>query len=337
MTTDTFKTDWLSLKEMIESGALPSPKSVMWEGIVRDFKPSAPIEDASDLFGPQALRGYNFLRKQDEPALLPLDKAWLWLTFAASAFLRKASNAAWNFNLNSARLPSLMTYPKFGRALRALKLWDEYAAFCGELGISTGSFNTSNLFHLSRVAKAIPGLPSKDLSVLEVGAGTGNMAIMLWKLGLVKRYVIVDLPEMLLYSSRTIRHFLPDAPFHFAHRHPDGTLKIPDEGFLFVPNRDFARLPDDAFDLCINIGSFQEMSRSQVYGYLELFQRSSKAGGHILTLNRRKTVGDWDNNPLAYPYGPNEILRWEPDPFLFMALRVDRMDPFYLRTEKVRK
>lgn len=333
--TGDFETQWRELKRLVESGELPSPKSAMWRNLAKDFSAGSPEDESRELFGPHSLRGYNFLRREYVPADLPLHKAFLWLTFAASAGLRKLSNAAWSFNLDRLAYAGLMGYPKYHRTLDAMGLGEEYRAFCGELGISPDSHNTSQLFYVSRRVRAIEGLP-RGGTVLEVGAGTGNLAIMLHKLGLARRYVIVDLPEMLLHSSRTIRRYLPDVPVRFALQDGDGPLALPESGFLLVPNARFERLPGGFADLCVNIGSFQEMSREQVWGYMGLFRRASRLGAHWLTLNRRKTVGDWDNNPLLYPYGDNEVLRWEPDDFTFMALRVDRKDPFFLRVERVK-
>lgn len=330
---DTFQADWASLKELVATGGIESPKSEFWNIVVKDFE-TGPSADAADLFRADTSRDYNFLSRAQDGASAA--KAWLWATFLGSVAFKRAAHALWDFNLNRPATGHLMGYPRYTRELKRQGLWTDYARFCRELGLSTNSYNTAKLFCYASQIAALP-LPASGRRTLEVGGGTGNLAMMLSRGRADGLHVIVDLPEMILYSSRTLRHFFPDRPIRFSHRLEGATLALPDEGFLFVPHVDAGRLPSDAFDLCVNIDSFQEMSRNQVFGYLALFQRAARPGALIFTVNRRKRIGDWDNNPLTYPYGPNEVLRWEADPFTFHALQAERLDANLIRAERVRK
>lgn len=214
----------------------------------------------------------------------------------------------------------------------------EYVAFCKELGISTASFNTAKLFYVSSLLRDTLAYSGQALSILEIGGGTGNTAVMLAKRFVVSQYVIVDLPEMILHSSMTIRHFFPDVPVYFSHC-VDSDLLTLKRGFFFVFPHDIARIPDNVFDICLNIDSFQEMTADQVVGYLSLVQRAAKDGGSLINLNRRRIINDFDNNPFLYPYcRANEIVRWETDPFMFRALNVSGLkDPHVLRIERIRR
>lgn len=328
MTTDAFQTDWLDLKTAIAEGRVASPKSAMWSNLIKDF-------DAS---GSDALsagrRSYNFLRLDSETAGARAEKLLLSAAFLASVAFKRLSGALWNYNLNGVRHGWLVAYPRFNRVMRDLGLSAEYADFCAERGLTVDNFNAAKLFYISRQTE-LDSLPASP-AILEVGGGTGTLAVLQWLKRKPKLYVIVDLPEMLLHSSRTIHHMIPDAPTHFAHRMPAGPLTLPSSGFLFVPHTDAARLPAGAFDLCLNIDSLQEMSREQVEGYMKLFGRAGRAGALMMTLNRRKTVGGWDNNPLVYPYPPSDILRWETDPFMLNTLRAERKDSWLLRFERLK-
>lgn len=330
MTTDTFKDDWNDLKTAIAEGRIQSPKSEMWRNAIRDFEGAG----ADHALSP-GRRDYNFMAREAEPFGARLEKAWLTATFLGSVFLKRLSGVLWDFNLNRARHGWLMGYPRFKRFLQARGLWQEYAAFCAERGLVADNFNAAKLFYVSR----IPELREAGAApaVLEIGGGTGTLAVLLSLRLKPRLYTIVDLPEMMLHSSRTVRHMLPDMPIHFAHRMPAGPLKLPERGFFFVPHVDAHRLPSAAFDLALNIDSFQEMSRDQVWGYLDLVGRVGKPGAILATLNRRKTVGAFDNNPLTYPYPPSEVLRWETDPYMLNGLRAERADSWLIRVERLRK
>jgi hypothetical protein len=331
--SDAFEADWSALKQAVASGRIESPKSEFWDVVVEDFT-QGPSADPADLFKADTSRDYNFLHRTRDGAAAA--KAWQNLTFLASVAFKRAAHALWDFNLNRPANGHLMAYPRYKRELRRQGLGPAYERFCNELGLSTDSYNTAKLFCYASQVSALP-LPSSRRRTLEVGGGTGNMAMLLSR-GLPDAlHVIVDLPEMLLYSSRTLRHFFPDRPMAFSHSRPGASLELPESGFLFVHHTDARRVPSDAFDLCINIDSFQEMSQPQVAGYLALFQRAAKPGARIFTVNRRKRIGDWDNNPLTYPYGPNKVVRWEADPFTFHSLQAERLDANLIREEIVQK
>jgi putative sugar O-methyltransferase len=330
---DTFEEDWLYLKDLLERRAIGSEKSAIWESLIQGFSAAGAVDD---LFKEQKNRGYNFLRSGTESRLTPPAKIFQWATFAASVFFKKLSGRLWDVNLNFSRSGHLLGYPRYRLSLKRRGLWDEYRTFCEGLGMCPDSYNTAkSYFFADLILKSLPG--SGPFNVMEIGAGAGILAVMLLKKAPISRYVIVDLPEMLLLSSRTLRHLCPDRPVRFSSCQAAGELALPERATLMTPSQDAARLPGDAFDLCLNIDSFQEMSREQVADYLSLAQRTAKNGATFLTVNRRKTVGSYDNNPLLYPYRANEVLRWQTEPFLFEVLKTGWQDPHLLRVEKIRK
>lgn len=324
---DDFERAWTTLREDIASGRLASPKSPFWELLVRDFS----HQDASEpVSGARGARGYGFVPLSDETSSLRASKLLLWATFAAAAALQRAAREAWNVNLAGAGRSHLLGYPSPRRTLRSLGLDSDYVRQCAELGISPDSMSTAKAYYLARRLAAAVGGASGGLRVLEVGGGTGNFAVFLSRLLPTAHYAIVDLPEMLLHSSLNIRRFFPEKPAAFLSENSP----VPAAGYLFAPSVRASRLPSASFDACVSVDAMQEMDADQVAGYLALFQRCAKPGSLIMTLNRRKQIGSYDNNPLLYPYGPNRVLEWETDAFMHAALRSERRDGFLLRLER---
>jgi hypothetical protein len=345
-----FADAWNDLRTSVERGTVSSPKSPAWEELIRDFRLGGDFREIErELFGATRWRSYNFCREDRGRRIDSLRRGWLRLTFLASAALRRLSGRLWSPNVGSAvhahrhvadpeGQSQLMAYPRFETALRRQDLWDAYRQTCADLHVTPFSFHTAKLYYVSSLVRRwLPPDRSTELCVLEIGAGLGNLCVLLQKQLPVRQYVILDLPEMVLLSSITIRHFFPDLPIHFSHLSTDPVLRLPDRGVLFCYPQDVSRLPSDVFDLTVNVDSFQEMTEAQVGDYLPFVQRAAKDGGLALNLNRRTRVGDFDNNPLLYPYAPaNEVLIWEPDPFMFESLDISgRRDAHMLRVERV--
>lgn len=326
MSADAFSTDWSRLRRAIADGQLPSPKSEMWRRLIADFP--APEDAAADDFARNSLRGYGFSLPGREA--LPLERLLLWASFVAEKALRRGVLAFGRLGTELMPTESLSGYPRFRLFLRRSGLEREYLDACGRLGVSPDSLSTAKAFWVRSIVKPL-GLPS-DARILEIGAGAGNLAVLLRDLLPGCSYTVVDLPEMILCSSRAIRRRLPAAPMRIALAPAD--VRPVAGGYLFVPHALYADVPSASFDLCLNVDSFQEMSLEHVARYLALFQRAAGPGARMLTLNRRKSVGGEDNNPLLYPYGPNRVLRWEADAFMRYVLGAERPDPWLLRVER---
>ena len=111
-------------------------------------------------------------------------------------------------------------------------------------------------------------------TIMEIGAGYGGMAHHLMTMFPGARYVIVDIPETLLFSASYLtmihgkdRVQLLDSDIPVASISPEGS---PEGGtFLMVPNVLLSSLSSLHFGLAINMNSFQEMIESQVTQYLE--------------------------------------------------------------------
>ena len=87
--------------------------------------------------------------------------------------------------------------------LESIGMLDDYFKFMKKNEFYT-DFSSQRLYFYNRIQQLIVEkyLDNKnDLNFLEIGAGGGNSAIFLIKNNIVKNYVIVDLPEMLIYSA----------------------------------------------------------------------------------------------------------------------------------------
>ena len=112
-------------------------------------------------------------------------------------------------------------------------------------------------------------------SVVEIGAGYGALSANLFKLGIVKRCVIIDLPEVLEISRRWISFVLKSeglghiefTSYSDQELSEHGLKDI--DGFHFVSQINFNKLSKPiSTDLVININSFCEMSETQVDNYI---------------------------------------------------------------------
>jgi putative sugar O-methyltransferase len=106
--------------------------------------------------------------------------------------------------------------------------------------------------------------PSRD-TVVEIGAGAGELARIMLASGFCRRCIIVDIPPALAFSQCLLASAFPEARLGFfdPRRGP-----IADDGTLvhFLTPDQIGDIP--AFDLGVNVASFGEMSRAIVSGYI---------------------------------------------------------------------
>jgi putative sugar O-methyltransferase len=141
--------------------------------------------------------------------------------------------------------------------------------------------------------QALDGSQSSSATVLEIGAGYGGFAHQLAKcLGSeLRRYIIVDLPEVLLFAAAYLStHNGPESVYLYdAHNatvvSPSFSDKRIDKArFILVPNYRLDLLDDVNLSMAINIASFQEMTSGQVDEYLAFLVRNLR--GQLVSFNR---------------------------------------------------
>jgi len=124
--------------------------------------------------------------------------------------------------------------------------------------------------------------------VLEIGAGWGGFAYQFKKLFPRTTYVIVDFPELFLFSATYLLTVFPEAKVRFWQAGQQTFEESEDVDFVFVPVPHADAVLDARPDLLVNLVSFQEMTTSQVERYMEL--AAATGCQSLYSLNRDRSV-----------------------------------------------
>lgn len=150
------------------------------------------------------------------------------------------------------------------------------------------------------------------------------------------RYVVVDLPEVVVLSSAVVATLLPKASVLFPNE-IDRSAPLTDQlekcDFAFLWPDQVLLIPDDSMDVAINMSSFMEMKHQEIASYFDLVQRVVKENGFFYCCNRlekRPGLGDTEmRHFLKYPWRPqNEDVVLEENPLSKRAgghLHIDRL------------
>lgn len=112
----------------------------------------------------------------------------------------------------------------------------------------------------------------KKTYVLEIGGGYGGLIHHLSNISKSTTYIIIDLPETLLFSASYISMLNPEKSIYvydkddFIETIQGDTSKF---DFMFIPNFKLSELQKLKFDLVINLNSLGEMTSLQVQEYID--------------------------------------------------------------------
>ncbi len=185
---------------------------------------------------------------------------------------------------------------------------------------------------------------SQVRTILEIGAGNGNLLSLLYKLGNKTTIVDVDLPETLSHAILYITDLFPEAKILLPNEIGPATNDLNCFDFIFLTPKQIHLLKDRFFDLAINIDSFQEMTHGQIEEYFQLIQRCGKDGSHFFTANRvekishrrdsyQKEIFEPPNRFSDFPWNPaNKILIWE----ICQLTRLCQLNNTYIRLEQIK-
>jgi hypothetical protein len=146
--------------------------------------------------------------------------------------------------------------------------------------------------------------------VCEIGAGWGGFAYQFKTLFPRATYVIVDFPELFLFSATYLKSVFPDATLRFVGAEADPMLDgRPDADFVFVPNTLAHLVSSLPLDLTVNMVSFQEMTEAQVRAYVRI---AADAQSPLLySLNRERSPYNTElasvSRVLSEHYGLTEV------------------------------
>lgn len=120
---------------------------------------------------------------------------------------------------------------------------------------------------LTGVLEAIKEVDNK--TIVEIGAGWGGFAYQFKKIMPDSRYIIVDLPEVLLFSMTYLMTTYPDSKIIMYNKGDNERLVNESYDFAFIPSTLFRYVEQLEPFLAVNIVSFQEMTSVQVGTYLQ--------------------------------------------------------------------
>ena len=152
--------------------------------------------------------------------------------------------------------------------------------------------------------------------VCEIGAGWGGFAYQFKTLFPNTTYVIVDFPELFLFSATYLGALFPNARMLFAGTDDGQSLEgWRDADFVFVPQTLSHLVSTLPLNLTLNMISFQEMTDAQVRGYAAM---AATAGCPLLySLNRERSAYNNElvsvSDALAQSYALTEIPVLESD------------------------
>ncbi len=116
--------------------------------------------------------------------------------------------------------------------------------------------------------------------ILEIGAGYGGLAHHLSNILENVTYIIVDLPETLLFSASYLSLHNPNKRIYVYENSNFAELVQADHfrsyDFVLIPNYKLDELRRVGFDLVINIASLQEMTADQVNTYLDFIEQTCR-------------------------------------------------------------
>ena len=184
--------------------------------------------------------------------------------------------------------------------------------------------------------------------VWEIGAGWGGFAYQFKTVCSNVTYVIVDFPELFLFSATYLMTLFPDARVRFWGEHQGGPEGPPlrtyeggpeglfenwqDYDFIFVPHFALADMRPDRVDLTVNMVSFQEMTAAQVETYVRRAHELKSA--FLYSLNREKSSYNdeiesvsaiiskyyWPRHVPVLPVGYTKMLDEKPSPHEYKHL-----------------
>lgn len=173
--------------------------------------------------------------------------------------------------------------------------------------------------------------------VMEIGSGWGGFAYHFHTLFPNTSYVLVDLPELFLFSAVYLTSLFPEAKVGFwDDAQPFEPQEIADYDFVFVPHTAFPSVRVDEVSLGVNMVSFQEMTTAQVEGYVHGMYELGCT--FLYSLNRDKSRFNPEltgvHEIMATRYWMNEISVL-PVPYTVLTTKEEQRDR--QRREKARR
>lgn len=134
----------------------------------------------------------------------------------------------------------------------------------------------NTLYRRGILARLADGGEQTKNSILEIGGGYGGLAHHLSNILDKVTYVIVDLPETLLFSASYLALHNPNKKIYLYDSSDIAEVVESDNlrsnDIILIPNYQLESLANWQFELAINMISFQEMNAPQVNDYLDFIR-----------------------------------------------------------------
>lgn len=169
--------------------------------------------------------------------------------------------------------------------------------------------------------------------VLEIGAGSGRLALVMGRLCPDIKYIIVDIPPALYISQCHLESVFPGEVSKFARNQSEEEIeyRINNNRFVFITTNQLLKLYKNSVDAAINIDSFGEMTASNLRDYINIIKNKVKIGGHVYIRNIDEAASSFWNGKkfytskrIDYNFGPyfRDILvrSWPIEPGYFEVI-----------------
>ena len=120
-------------------------------------------------------------------------------------------------------------------------------------------------------------LDIKNPVVCEIGGGLGGLAYKIISMGeQPMKYILFDIPEMLLISSYFLKSVFPDKKILIYSQDTFDSNALDNYDIIIMPHFMIPSLPSDSVDLFYNSNSFSEMRSATVQEYVSQIERSCR-------------------------------------------------------------
>ena len=220
--------------------------------------------------------------------------------------------------------------------MERIRLLDEYFSYMKNHKFLT-DFTSQRLYYYFRIQEIIlEFFYSKSISekynFLEIGPGSGTSGIFLINNDCVKNYIIVDLPEMLIYSAYHLNRHNKEFNLYFDLPKNTQLNKQENNIFLLTPDQ-ISKIPEKSIDFQFSINALMEMKIDVVSNYIEQMYRIGKEDSIMMLVARINELNLSSehkelNNPYMYPYKDQDSLIYFGPDFLQDNARAIMRGPF---------
>jgi putative sugar O-methyltransferase len=185
------------------------------------------------------------------------------------------------------------------------------------------------------------GALSRHQKIVEIGAGTGHLASLIFR-KYNSKIIIIDLFETLVHLIPYIKSTHLESNILFPNEITKKNILSSNFDFLFLLPNQIHLLQKNDIDLVINTLSFQEMLNSEIKNYFKKIYEIIKKGGFFFSVNRVEKIPISSFNSKYYNILPNRFFDY---PFISSSkilifeicrlMRLVQLDNIYIRLEKI--